>query len=206
LVLALMRRGAVKPMLIDRQPSTERHPKMTRKSTTTLAAVLVMALAVLALAGCGNSGKGNSSSAAPPKTSDGRSATIGVANEGLGKILVNSQGRTLYLFQRDTGTTSTCTGACAADWPPLLENGTPAIGSGANASMIRTTTRPDGKRQITYNRHPLYTFAKDKKAGDTNGQGLSAFGGLWYAVSPAGNQVTGQSSSGGGGGGGGYGY
>jgi predicted lipoprotein with Yx(FWY)xxD motif len=177
---------------------------MTRKSRTSLATFAALPLALLALVGCGGNGSNDNGSAAPPKTSDGRSATIGVADEGLGKILVDSQGRTLYLFQQDNGTTSTCTGACAVDWPPLLENGTPAIGSGANASLLGTTMRPNGKRQITYNGHPLYTFAKDTKAGDTNGQGLSAFGGLWYAVSPAGNQVTGQSSSGGGGGG--YGY
>lgn len=176
---------------------------MTRKTWTSLATFLAVPLAVVALAGCGNSGNSsNSSSAAPPKTSDGRSATIGVANESLGKILVNSQGRTLYLFRKDTGTTSTCTGACAANWPPLLENGTPAIGSGANASLLGTTTRPDRMKQITYNGHPLYTFVKDTKSGDTNGQGLNFFGGLWYAVSPAGDAVTGQSNSGGGGGGG----
>ncbi len=180
--------------------------QMTSKSRTSLATFAALPLALLALVGCGGNGSNDNGSAAPPKTSNGRSATIGVADESLGKILVNSQGRTLYLFQQDTGTTSTCTGACAANWPPLLENGTPAIGSGANASLLGTTTRPNGKRQITYNGHPLYTFAKDTKAGDTNGQGLNFFGGLWYAVSPSGNQVTGQSNSGGGGGGGGYGY
>jgi predicted lipoprotein with Yx(FWY)xxD motif len=174
---------------------------MTRTSIR-LATFLAVPLALLAVAGCGGGNKGNGS-AAPPKTSGGKSATIGVANESLGKILVDSQGRTLYLFKKDTGTTSTCSGECAVDWPPLLENGTPVTGSGAKASLLGTTTRPDGKRQITYNGHPLYRYENDTKAGDTNGEGLSAFGALWYAVSPSGNQVTGQS---GGGGGGGYGY
>jgi predicted lipoprotein with Yx(FWY)xxD motif len=164
---------------------------MTRnRSITFLAGVAALPLAVLALAGCGGT-----SSVAPPTTKDGRPATVGIANEGLGKILVNSQGRTLYLFQNDSGTMSTCTGACAVDWPPLKANGTPLVGSGANASLVGTTTRSDGKPQITYNGHPLYLFVKDRKPGDTNGQGLTAFGGSWYAVSPAGNQVTGQSSS-----------
>jgi predicted lipoprotein with Yx(FWY)xxD motif len=177
---------------------------MTRTSITRLATFLAVPLALLVIAGCGGGSNGNGNgSAAPPKSSDGKSATIGVASESLGKILVNSQGRTLYLFRQDTGTTSTCTGDCAVDWPPLLENGTPTTGSGANASLLGTSTRPDDKQQITYNGHPLYTFAQDTKAGDTNGQGLTAFGGLWYAVSPSGNEVTGQS---GGGGGGGYGY
>jgi len=126
---------------------------------------------------------------------------IGAVNESLGKILVNSQGRTLYLFQKDSGTTSECTGACAANWPPPRANSPPRIGGGANASLVASTMRSDGGRQITYNNHPLYTFVKDTKAGDTNGEGLTAFGGTWYAISPAGNQVVGQPANPGG-----YGY
>jgi len=159
--------------------------------------VAALPLVALAVAGCGSA----SSSVSPPTTKDGRAATIGAANEGLGKILVNSQGRTLYLFQKDSGTTSECTGACAANWPPLRANSPPRIGGGANASLVATTMRSDGSRQITYNKHPLYTFVKDTKAGDTNGEGLTAFGGTWYAISPAGNQVVGQPA-----GTGGYGY
>jgi len=159
--------------------------------------VAALPLVALAVAGCGSA----SSSVSPPTTKDGRAATIGAVNEGLGKILVNSQGRTLYLFQKDSGTTSECTGACAANWPPLRANSPPRIGGGANASLVATTMRSDGSRQITYNNHPLYTFVKDTKAGDTNGEGLTAFGGTWYAISPAGNQVVGQPA-----GTGGYGY
>ena len=129
-------------------------------------------LAALALAGCGGSGNA-SGTPAPPKTANGQPATLGVANENLGKILVDSQGRTLYLFQKDSGTTSTCTGACATDWPPLRANGKPTVGSGANASMVATSARSDGKPQVTYNGHPLYLFAGDQKPGDTNGQGLT---------------------------------
>ena len=61
--------------------------------------------------------------------------------------------------------------------------------------MIGTTPRSDGKPQVTYNGHPLYLFAEDQNPGDTNGEGLTAFGGSWFAVSPAGNQVTGPASS-----------
>jgi len=135
---------------------------------------------------------------APPTTKDGRAATIGVANESLGDVLVNTRGRTLYLFQKDSGTTSECNGACAANWPPLRANGSPTIGSGAKAALLASTMRSDGSRQITYNSHPLYTFVKDTKAGETNGEGLTAFGGTWYAISPAGNQVVAQPSSTGG--------
>ena len=168
------------------------------RSRTLLASVAALPLVALAVAGCGGSSGG---SVSPPTTKDGRAATIGAVNESLGKILVNSQGRTLYLFQKDSGTTSECTGACAVNWPPLRASGSPAIGSGANASLLASTMRSDGSRQITYNNHPLYTFVKDTKAGDTNGEGLTAFGGTWYAISPAGNQVVGQPANSGG-----YGY
>jgi predicted lipoprotein with Yx(FWY)xxD motif len=164
------------------------------RSKTLLGSVAALPLVALAVAGCGSA----SSSVAPPTTKDGRAATIGVANESLGDVLVNTRGRTLYLFQKDSGTTSECTGACAANWPPLRANGSPTIGSGAKAALLASTMRSDGSRQITYNSHPLYTFVKDTKAGETNGEGLTAFGGTWYAISPAGNQVVAQPSSTGG--------
>jgi predicted lipoprotein with Yx(FWY)xxD motif len=155
---------------------------------------------VLALAGCG----GNASHALPT-TGDGRAATVGVASSGLGNILVDRQGRTLYLFERDSGATSACTGACAVNWPPLRVRGTPLVGSGAKAADVSTTARADGISQLTYNGHPLYTFVNDKKPGDTNGEGINAFGGSWFAVSAAGGKVAPRSQPQGGGGyGGGY--
>jgi predicted lipoprotein with Yx(FWY)xxD motif len=165
---------------------------------TSLPLLGALPLAVLALAGCG----GNASHALPT-TNDGRSASFGVASTGLGDVLVDRQGRTLYLFARDAGTTSACTGACAANWPPLRANGKPKLGSGANASLVGTIMRSDGKPQVTYNGHPLYLFKGDKQAGDMNGEGLTAFGGTWYVLSSSGNQVVAQSPSSGGGG---YGY
>jgi len=174
-----------------------------KRLITLLAGAAVFLLAAFAVAGCGGGGK-SSGSSGPPKTAGGRSATVGVSNEGLGKILVDSRGRTVYLFSKDSGTTSECSSACAVNWPPLLATGKPTIGSGAKASLASTSTRSDGARQVTYNGHPLYRFEGDKKSGDTNGEGLTAFGGSWYALSPAGNQVSGQAPSSGGGGG--YGY
>jgi predicted lipoprotein with Yx(FWY)xxD motif len=161
---------------------------MTRsRSITFLATAAVVLLSAVAIAGCG--GGGAAAHAARPKTASGQPATLGVANNNkLGNILVDSQGRTLYLFQKDSGTTSSCTGACAAAWPPLRVNGQPTVGSGANASMVGTTTRSDGNPQVTYNGHPLYLYSGDQNPGDTNGQGLTQFGGGWFAVSPAGNQ------------------
>jgi predicted lipoprotein with Yx(FWY)xxD motif len=175
---------------------------MTRtRSITFLASGAALLLVALAVAGCGSSG--SSSSSAPPTTSSGRQATVGISNSGLGKILVNSQGRTLYLFGKDSGTTSACTGACAGNWPPLRANGKPTLGTGADASLVGTIQRADGKPQVTYNGHPLYLFKGDKQPGDTNGEGLTAFGGTWYVLSSSGNQVVAQSPSSGGGG---YGY
>jgi predicted lipoprotein with Yx(FWY)xxD motif len=131
---------------------------------------------------------------------------VGISNTGIGQILVNSQGRTLYLFRADRGTKSACTGACARAWPPLLRTGKPTVGSGVKASLLGTTTRPEGTTQLTYNSHPLYLFAQDQNAGETNGQGVSAFGAAWFALNSAGNQVTAQPSSSSTGGGGGSGY
>ena len=164
---------------------------MTRsRSLTFLAGVAVVPLTALAVAGCGGT-----QTVAPPTTTGARAATVDVATTGLGKTLVDSKGRTLYLFKKDSGTTSACAGECAADWPPLRANGDPTVGSGANASQIGTTTRSDGNPQVTYNGHPLYLYEGDTKPGDTNGQGSTAFGASWYALSPAGKQVSGRASS-----------
>ena len=110
-------------------------------------------------------------------------------------VLVDSQGRTLYLFAKDTGTQSECTGACASAWPPLQATGNPTVGGGADASLVATTMRSDGSPQVTYAGHPLYLFSGDQNPGDTNGEGVVAYGASWYAVSPAGTQITGQASS-----------
>jgi len=121
--------------------------------------------------------------------------TVHVAKTGLGKVLVDSRGRTLYLFTKDSGTNSTCSGACATAWPPLHASGKTTVGGGAKASLVGSTGRSDGTPQVTYNGHPLYTFIMDKKPGDTNGDGLTAFGGSWFAVSAAGKQVSSQAST-----------
>jgi predicted lipoprotein with Yx(FWY)xxD motif len=163
---------------------------MTRtRLVNLLAGSALVALTALA-AGCGGSGGGATAATPTPK------ATIGVASSGLGTILVDSQGRTLYLFKADRGTTSACSGACAAAWPPLLSTGKPTAASGANASLVGSAKRSDGTTQVTYAGHPLYRFTQDEKPGETNGEGLNAFGAAWFALSPAGSQVAKQSSSG----------
>ena len=160
-----------------------------RRPIAVLATLAALPLTVISLAGCGGTSKA-SGQPTSPTTASGAPATVGVANVGLGKVLVNSQGRTLYLFKKDTTTTSTCLGACAVNWPPLQATGKPTLGSGANASLVVTARRSDGKTQVIYNGHPLYLFSGDTKAGDTNGQGVNGFGAPWYVMSPAGDAIT----------------
>jgi predicted lipoprotein with Yx(FWY)xxD motif len=127
----------------------------------------------------------------PPKlhASASSGTVVSTAKTSLGRILVNSRGHTLYLFRKDRNGNSSCSGQCASFWPPLIASRKPAVGGGAKASLIGTIKRADGRRQVTYNHHPLYTFVKDKSKGQTRGEGLSAFGSKWYAVSAAGAKV-----------------
>jgi predicted lipoprotein with Yx(FWY)xxD motif len=117
-------------------------------------------------------------------------AVVKVRSTSLGKILVGANGRTLYLFALDKGTKSRCSGQCATFWPPLLTTGPAKGGPGVTMPMLGTTRRNDGKLQVTYHGHPLYFFAEDKRAGQVKGEGFNAFGGKWWAVSPAGAKVA----------------
>lgn len=109
----------------------------------------------------------------------------------LGKVIVNGEGMTLYDFHKDKGTTSSCYGACATAWPPLLSKGEPRATGGAQASLLGTTKRKDGTVQVTYNGHPLYGFVADHAPGETNGNGVSGFGALWFALQPNGEEPAG---------------
>jgi predicted lipoprotein with Yx(FWY)xxD motif len=173
---------------------------MTRRRLITfLASSALISLSALAVAACGGAAATASrpapTSTSTAKASSAASATVGVANSGLGPIIVDSQGRTLYLWQADTGPTSTCNGACAAAWPPLVTTGSPTAGNGAKASLLGTTKRSDGAEQVTYNQHPLYLFTGDAASGQTTGQGSTGFGARWYVLSPSGNQITGSAST-----------
>jgi predicted lipoprotein with Yx(FWY)xxD motif len=166
---------------------------MTRKQSIRFLAGAILSLMALAAVGCGGDDNGGGTTAAggSPTTSSGGSGTIAAHSEGdLGTILVDSNGLTIYLFEKDSGTKSSCFGGCASAWPPVRASGKPTAGSGLNASLIGTTPRSDGEPQVTYNGHPLYLFAGDQSAGETNGQGLTEFGGSWFALSSAGNPVT----------------
>jgi predicted lipoprotein with Yx(FWY)xxD motif len=169
--------------------------------------VLAALAAVGALAaGCGssnNSSSGGSSSGGTssgggaygggtPPTSSGQAGvtTVATASTKLGSILVDGNGRTLYLFEKDQPNQSACSGGCASAWPPDHSSAAPKAGSGVTASLLGTIKRGDGSTQATYNRHPLYHYSGDSGAGQQNGQGLTAFGALWYVVSPAGGKVV----------------
>lgn len=156
--------------------------------TATALGALVAALCT----GCGSGGGGSSSSSDTPSASaSGKGpATVSTRSGGLGDILVDGNGRTLYLFVADTSTKSTCDGSCAQAWPPLLTSGKPKASHGAKANLLGTTKRDDGGTEVTYNGHPLYLYQGDSKAGDTTGKGLNQFGALWWVLDTGGNKIT----------------
>jgi predicted lipoprotein with Yx(FWY)xxD motif len=165
--------------------------KMRRLLAVILPLAAVAAVAVV-VAGCGGSSSGTTAggssygNATPaPKTATG---TVSTRETKLGRILVDANGRTLYLFEKDKGATSNCNGACASIWPPLTA-GKAKAGTGVTAADLGTTKRSDGKTEITYAGHPLYTYAGDQKPGDVAGQGLDQFGAEWYVLAPDGHKI-----------------
>ena len=112
--------------------------------------------------------------------------TIGITTTPLGKIVVDSRGRSLYLFEADRKGKSGCYGECAKAWPPVIVTGKAKAGPGALTALLGVVKRKDGKEQATYRGHPLYRFFKDTKRGQVKGQGLDFFGGEWYVLTPAG--------------------
>jgi len=183
-----------------------------------------LSAAALVAAGCGSSDGGSSSTGAgassgsaagasgssgaaapgyggamttPPAkapASGGGAATVKTASTPLGTILVDRSGRSLYLFERDTGPRSTCAGECAVDWPPLTTSGRPRAAGKAAAGMLGTTRRADGTTEVTYAGHPLYYYVGDSGPGQTNGQNIDAFGAEWYVLGPGGAAITGHGS------------
>ena len=174
---------------------------------------VVSLLAAIAFAGCGSSGSGGSSqpAAAAPSTSSAATnassggspygpaqttaaapaaakALIEVKPSKLGSVLAyGAKKLTVYMFEADKPGSSSCSGACAQVWPPVL--GSPSPGPGASAAALGTITRSDGKTQVTYRGHPLYLYARDGDSGDAYGQGLHSFGAGWYALSARGTKV-----------------
>lgn len=176
---------------------------------------LLPALAAVAVAGCGSSSSSSSAgNASQSSSSAGSTAAASSASGGggygaastssaaahpvralittkhdkLGTILAfGPKHLTVYLFERDHGKTSSCTGACAVNWPPVL--GTPSATGATRASQLGTIRRADGRTQVTYAGHPLYLFIKDKDSGDAYGEAVRAFGAEWYVLAPSGHKI-----------------
>ena len=145
-----------------------------------LVAVIVIALAgVAGYLAAGGSAHGATQS----------KGTVSLRSTKLGSVLVNSTGRTLYLFMKDKGGRSSCSGQCATYWPPLVSASAPTAGTGVKGALLGRVRRGDGKMQVTYNKHPLYLFFKDISAGQVAGENISAFGGEWYVVNANGVKI-----------------
>jgi predicted lipoprotein with Yx(FWY)xxD motif len=123
-------------------------------------------------------------------SSTGTSSSVSLRATKLGKVLVAPNGHSLYLFRKDSNGKSVCSGSCVTYWPPLLAHGKPTAGAGVKTSLLGTTKRSNGSLQVTYAKHPLYTFKLDTKAGQMNGQGSSNFGARWYLVSASGAAIV----------------
>lgn len=177
-------------------------------------AATTLAVAGLAVAGCGsNSGSSSgkteasgypstgattSKSAVAPSASSSAASSAGggtaitTERTKLGTILAaGPKHLTVYLFVADTGSSSTCSGACAQVWPPVTTSGSPKAEGEAMAANLGTTTRSDGTKQVTYKGHPLYWYVSDSQAGETTGQGSTSYGAPWYVLSPSGSEITG---------------
>jgi predicted lipoprotein with Yx(FWY)xxD motif len=153
---------------------------MRRASTMLgLPAFVALALAVL-LTGCGGSG-GSADTGGP--------ATVKTTKvSGYGTVLADNSGRSLYLSTADKEMSSKCSGSCTKTWHPLIVTGKPTAGGDAKASLLSVLVRPDGKRQVTYDGLPLYTYAGPGQ-GPAAGAGLTGEGGIWYLVSPKGDPI-----------------
>jgi predicted lipoprotein with Yx(FWY)xxD motif len=176
---------------------------------------LLATVATLVATGCGGGGSSSSSSSSEASTGSEASAAgatpkpvkaapnaeegttfVSLGNvDGLGMVLVDSKGMTLYDFHKDQGTESSCYGTCAEAWPPLLTKGEPQPSNGASPSRLGTTERKDGTTQATYAGHPLYTFIEDKKPGEASGNDTTAFGAEWYSLTSSGEEPEDSDSS-----------
>lgn len=178
-----------------RFPIVNRMPTPARLATGVGGAVAVAVLAAACSSGTSSTGAAapaSSAAAAPSSAASGASgaAMIKTASSSGTTFLTDGSGRAVYLWAKDTGTASTCTGACAGAWPPVTTTGAPTASGSAQASDLGTITRSDGTKQVTYDGHPLYYFAGDSGPGMSSGQGSDQFGAKWWLVAPTGSDVT----------------
>ncbi len=164
---------------------------MTRSIGTRsrLAALALMVGVALLVAACGGSGS-TSSASAPASSTSGGGIVISTTKGADGTYLTGASGHAVYLWDADTGNMSTCSGACAKAWPPVITKSAPTAAGGAQASDLGTTTRSDGLKQVTYKGHPLYYFVGDTRSGQVTGQGSNNFGAKWWLVNESGSAIT----------------
>jgi predicted lipoprotein with Yx(FWY)xxD motif len=169
--------------------------------------LLALAATALVAAGCGDDDANGSKDAAPAaetamkeKTQDEamkedeamaakRGATVKVVRSQFGRVIADRRGEAFYLFDKEKGKRSQCYGECAVAWPPVLTKGKPRAGTGADADLLGTTKRRNGKLQATYKGHPLYYY-KDDEPGRILCHNVDEFGGLWLVVNPRGEAVS----------------
>jgi predicted lipoprotein with Yx(FWY)xxD motif len=159
--------------------------RVAKKSVIGLSALL----AAFTVAGAGAAAVSTTQATVAHSAGATQAATLTAHSSRYGKILFDGRGRVLYLFARDRGGRSSCSGACAKAWPPFLTKAAPRSRSGVNAKLLGTTRRGDGTLQVTYAKHPLYHFKEDTKPGQIKCQNVSNFGGLWLVVAPSGKPV-----------------
>lgn len=155
-----------------------------------------VAVILLVVAACAGSAPASTAPSTSPGAASG-GAVISTADGADGAYLVGPSGKAVYLWVADTSSASTCSGACAAAWPPVTTTGAPTASGSAVAAELGTSKRADGSEQVTYHGHPLYYFAGDSAAGQTSGQGNGGFGALWWLVAPSGTAITASTSGGG---------
>ncbi|MGV8964683.1 MAG: hypothetical protein ACOH2F_00265 [Cellulomonas sp.] len=161
----------------------------------------LLGVAILTLDACSSGGSNQPASTATGSetvstpSADASDAATGTGSElriartALGEVLVDAAGMTLYMYDPDTTGPSTCYDQCATAWPPLVVDGTPAVGPGADDSKVGTSPRTGGSVQVTYGGWPVYYFAKDANPGDTTGQGV---GGVWWVLDADGTPIRAQ--------------
>jgi predicted lipoprotein with Yx(FWY)xxD motif len=167
----------------------------TRRRRGAGIAVAIAAAGALALSACGSGGSPHAAAAnpppsAPPATAPAAAADVAaVTNAKIGQpMLVDAQGRSIYLFVPDgTSTQSQVPAQFKPNWPPVTAATMPVAGKGLDAAKLVEQTQADGTRQLAYNGHLLYRYIGDTAPGDTNGQGLGPNN--WYLVSPAGDAI-----------------
>jgi predicted lipoprotein with Yx(FWY)xxD motif len=160
---------------------------MTRMRRTLIAATL---LALAAVAAFGAAGSFGGTTTTAHSAAAKKKPALALRTTSLGKVIVDSKGRTLYQFGADTKNRSNCADACAGNWPPAAAPSKPTVAKGLSQRKLKVIKRADGTKQLSYAGHPLYRFIADQKRGDVTGQGIDAFGGLWHVVAASGKAIT----------------